>query len=76
MNDPQQLLQMLDRIGTVGLTFIVVSLMRGWLVTKREIDREIARGDKLEERLDKALDYGDRALASGEVIREKLPAKR
>jgi hypothetical protein len=75
MPDPT-LLHALDKIGTVGLAFIVFSLMRGWLVTKREMDRELARGDKLEARLDKALDYGDRALGAGEVLRDKLPAKR
>lgn len=71
-----ELLHFLDRIGAVGLAFIVLSLMRGWLVTRRENDHWIQRCDKLEQRLDKALDYGDRALGAGEQIRDRLPAKK
>lgn len=70
------LLHALDRIGAIGLAFIVLALMKGWLVTKREIDRELHRCDKLEQRLDKALDYGDRALGAGEQIRDRVPAKK
>lgn len=71
-----EILRALDRIGAIGLAFIVLSLMKGWLVTKREMDREIGRCDKLEQRLDKALDYGDRALGAGEQIRDRIPAKK
>lgn len=65
------LLEYLDRIGTLGLGFIVGALMRGWLVTGREHNREIARGDKLEARLDKALSYGGRAVEAGRAIVER-----
>lgn len=71
-----QLLQWLDRIGAFGLAFIVYALMAGRLITRREFDSICERLRKTEERLDKALDYGDRALGAGEVIRDKLPAKR
>lgn len=73
----------LDKVGTLGLAVMVVGLIRfislirnGEFVTKREHDREIARGDRLELRLDKALEYGDRALGAGEVLRDQPPAKR
>lgn len=73
----------LDKVGTIGLAVLVVGLVRllglilkGELVTKREMDREISRCERLEQRLDKALDYGDRALGAGEQIRERLPAKK
>lgn len=73
-----ELLKWLNSIGTAGLGFMVWALMRGHLVTRRENDREIARGDKLEARcekleqkLDKALEYGHRAVGTSERLIEK-----
>lgn len=63
--------QWLNQIGTVGLAFIVYALMKGWLITRREFDRETARADRLELKLDKALDYGSRAIGAGEKLIEK-----
>lgn len=71
--DPQTqaALQLLDKIGTVGLAFIVWALMTGRLITRREFDREVARADRGEQRLDKALEYGDRAVRAGVTVLEK-----
>jgi hypothetical protein len=69
------LLAYLDRVGTVGLAFMVYAFMRGWLITKREHDREIARCDKLDERLERALHIGDRAMDAGDKLTDRLPAK-
>jgi len=40
---PQTLWTWLNQIGTVGLAFIVLALMLGWFVTKREFDALLAR---------------------------------
>lgn len=69
--NPAGLLEYVDRIGTLGLAFIVTALMRGWLITKREYDREISRGNKLEERLDKTLAYGQRAVEVGRTVLDR-----
>lgn len=71
--DPQtqQALQWLDKIGTVGLAFIVWALMAGKLITRREFDREVSRSETAELRLDKALEYGDRAVRAGVTVLEK-----
>lgn len=66
-----QALQWLNSIGTAGLAFIVWGLLRGHLITRREFDREVVRAERLEQRLDKALDYGDRAVGAGETLVRK-----
>lgn len=66
-----ELLQVIDKIGALGLGFMVWALMTGRLVTRREHEREIARGDRLEVRLEKALDYGARGIAAGEQLAAK-----
>jgi hypothetical protein len=71
MQGAQSALEYIDRIGTIGLAFIVMSLMRGWLITKREHDRELARSGKLEERLDRALHINERLITAGERIATK-----
>lgn len=35
---PQTIWSWLNQIGTVGLAFIVLALMMGWFITKREFD--------------------------------------
>lgn len=74
--DQLSALQALDKLGTAALAFILWAIMRGDLVTRRENNREIARGDKLEARLDRALELSDRAVNAGRVMADKLPAKK
>lgn len=69
------LLQGLDRIGTAGLAFMLWTVMSGRFVLRRELDREIARGDRLEQRLERALELGDRAVSAGRAIADKFPAQ-
>ena len=76
--DPQpvvSILSYIDKIGTGGLVFIVWAFMKGWLITKREHDREIARCDKLDARLERALHIGDRAMDASDKLADRLPAK-
>jgi len=63
--------EFLNSVGTVGLAFIVWALLSRRLITRGEFDREVIRCENLEKRLDKALDYGDRAISAGEEIRKK-----
>lgn len=71
----QNVLDYLNSIGTVGLAFIVWALMTGRLVTKRENDREILRNEKLDQRLERALHIGDRAMDASDKLADRLPAK-
>lgn len=46
-----------NNASAVGiLAFLVIALMRGWLITKREADHTNNECDKLREERDKALD--------------------
>jgi hypothetical protein len=63
--------EFLNSVGTVGLAFIVWALLSRRLITRGEFDREVTRCENLERRLDKALDYGDRALGAGEKLLQK-----
>jgi hypothetical protein len=69
------LLPWLDKIGTIGLGFMVWTIMTGRLVIRRELDREIARSDRLEQRLERAMELGDKAVSAGRAIADKLPPK-
>lgn len=66
-----ELLKWLNSIGTAGLAFMVWALMTRRLITRGEHDREVARGDRLEQKLDKALEYGHRAVGASERLIEK-----
>lgn len=46
--DPQQVWQWLNSLGTPALAFIVLALMAGWLITKREADAKDKRIAALE----------------------------
>lgn len=67
----QNVVHYIDRIGTVGLAFIVWALMTGRLITRRENDKLEARCGKLEERLDRALHINDRLIHAGERMAER-----
>ena len=71
MSEVQLSFQWLNSIGTVGLAFIVWALMTGRLITRREYDGVITRCERLEQKLDKALDYGHRAVGASERLIEK-----
>jgi len=77
-------LSQLDKVGTFGLSVLVIGLLRlfalilrGDLVTKREIDREILRGDDWQQRHDRAVELAGRAVDAGEKIADRQhPAKK
>jgi hypothetical protein len=69
------LLTYLDAVSPIGLAFIVWALMTGRLVTKREHEREVLRCEKLDQRLERALHIGDRAMDASDKLAERLPAK-
>lgn len=78
MADPQQatnVIEYLNSIGTIGLALIVYLLLAGRLVTRREFDACVLREQKLDERLERALHIGDRAIDAGDRIAERLPGK-
>lgn len=66
-----QFLHWLDSVGSLGLALIVWALMRGHLITRREYDGVITRCERLEQKLDKAIDYGHRAVGASERLIEK-----
>ena len=68
-------LEYLNSVGTVGLAFIVWLLLTGRLVTRREFDRELARCEKLDQRLERALHISVRAIDAGDRLVERLPDK-
>ena len=71
----------IDRIGSIGLAFIVLGLLRGWLVPgwmhKERIARLESRNERLETQLFAALDLGKQSVATAgtlvRVIEEKRP---
>lgn len=71
MNEVQVSFQWLNSIGTVGLAFIVWALMTGRLITRREYDGMSQRCERLEQKFEKALDYGHRAVGASERLIEK-----
>ena len=71
MEQAPHIFEFLNSVGTVGLAIIVWGLLSRRLITRGEFDREVQRCERLEQRLDKALDYGDRAIASGERLIQK-----
>jgi hypothetical protein len=72
----QHALEYLNSIGTLGLAFIVWALMTGRLVTRREFERGVAREERLDQRLERALHIGDRAMDASDKLAERLPEKR
>jgi hypothetical protein len=71
----QNVLEYLNSIGTLGLAFIVYALMSGRLITRREHDASVLREQKLDERLERALHIGDRAMDASDKLAQRLPAK-
>lgn len=80
MQDPQQAansaLEYLNSIGTLGLAFIVWCLMTGRLITRREYDAATIREQKLDARLERALQIGDRAMDASDKLAERLPSAK
>ena len=73
---------MLDRIGAVGLGFIVASLMMGWLVPryiynemKALRDAASLRAEKAEEKLLAALEAGKRSVEVANTVTRVLEQK-
>lgn len=76
--EPQQavdVLEYLNSVGTIGLALIVWLLLTGRLVTRREFDRELARCEKLDQRLERALQINERVIGAGDKLMERLPEK-
>lgn len=69
--ETHQLLSVLDKVGTVGLGFMLWMLLGGRLITRREFDAVVQQRDRLEQRLEKALDYGARAIDAGSKLIDK-----
>lgn len=61
-----EILQTLDRVGTAGLGFVVLCLMRGWLRTQREIVQQRADFDR------RIADYDIRIGELVALYRERL----
>ena len=64
----------LNSIGIGGLAFITWALMTGRLITRREYDSLTTRCERLEQKLDKALEYGHRAVDAGKTLIDKQPS--
>ena len=60
-----------NSIGVGGLAFVTWALMRGHLITRREYDGVVTRCERLEQKLDKAIEYGHRAVGASERLIEK-----
>lgn len=74
--DPQlaaSIWQGLNSVGIGGLAFITWALMTGRLITRREYDGMAQRCERLEQKLDKALEYGHRAVDAGKTLLDKHP---
>lgn len=75
-NGGVNVLEYLNSIGTLGLAFIVWALTTGLYVTRRENNREVERGDKLDQRLERALENGQRATNTSDKLADRLPTAK
>jgi len=75
-NNANVVFEYLNSIGTVGLAFIVWALTTGLYVTRREHNREIERNERLDQRLERALQNGDRAMNASDKLADRLPAAK
>lgn len=77
-----EFLKWLYGVGSMGLAFVLHQVLSGKLITKREYESTLAERDKkysdlaerlerTEAKLDKALEYGHRAVAAGQTLIEK-----